>query len=245
MKNYKSRYIVVAAVTAVLIAIIYLYFFGETARVQKNMQAYLTDKYSKEFIVNRPVRTGNEGFGYNKWVAIAHPQEDLNFKLAVDWDIGEPGYYYDEYAEKKRSLEGDAIVGEYVRKLYGEDALVRTYLTTYKELDLLSFTELINNYGPRSNFNCTIYAFLDSTLDKQKEAEKAYTFYSSYVKENRMGNYSLTIFYLPKDYQNEFSEIFNKGGWTVKEGKLINRISFGASRKIDGVSSIVNDRYMY
>lgn len=226
MKNIKPIYLVITITIAILCFAVYKYFFGETARVQKNMQAYLKDYYGQEFVVKRPVRTGNEGFGYKKWIGSAYPVDEPTFEFVVDWDIGEPGYYYDDYANKKRSREGDVLVGKYIKEVYGKDVFVQTWLATSKDLNLLSFNELLEQYGPRCNFRCSIYIFLNTSIDKGKEAEKAFKFYQKYIQANRLGNYTMNIFYLPINYQNEFREkadvgVINTTGNTIARIKIL------------------------
>lgn len=232
----------------------------EFMKVRKEMKIYLEDKYKKEFVVKDLVLTGNEGFGYNTYIAKAYPKEKPDLIFRVGGNKKEPGKYKDEYLSEKWSMQGKAEVALLLKRIYGEEILMKyDFYVHYsvlqdpmqlEKLKKLNHSEVLALYDLDKTSYITCYVFVDQ-LDKKSEAEKAYQVFEEHMIKNKVKDPHLFIYFLSKNYKDRFLSIYKnydryeqefKHDKLKKENKLINFVSIGS--KVNDVSDVIN-RFEY
>lgn len=220
--------------------------FGKT-RIQNNMADYLKNTYEKEFVVEKSKLSGNEGFGYNWYVADAYPKDDQSIKFTVAWYKKGVGEYNDNYLSKLWSSQGKKEVSQRLKEIYGEELpLMYEMSVDNKELKNLNHSEVISKYG--NNGFCGIHycVFAKENIDKKKEAEKAFELYKQYIIDNRIPAYIFTIYYVRLDWREEFlqKEFGHNAMLDPKklhdENKLINVLHLGKFKNIKSADDIMN-----
>lgn len=231
---------------------------NRTAEIQQNMKEYLQKSYNKEFVVGKVMVTGNEGFGYRTYVAEAYPQDDPNLKFHVKWEKGEPGTYDDSYLVTRRSAQGKIEIGNYLKKIYGQDVPLTYKLSTRnKELQGLDHDELLSKYGKETYLELVYYVFVDK-VDKEKEAERAYKVLEKFILNNQPKYYYVIVHYLSNNYKEEFYKGFTEDANKFlaaydsedlhNKQKLINKIVLtNTNSKISPIDNIadLSSRFKY
>lgn len=192
---------------------------NKSIEIQKGMEEYLLNKYGEEFTVESPKLTGNAGFGYKVYQTYASPKDKPEVRFVVRWEIGEPGVYGDGYLYSKWTSEGEVEVAKTLKEVYGEDVpyIYDYYLSRYRE-DLLkpeeykmTYKETLEKYVEDSSTSISYVIFREKEIDKNIEAEKAYSVYRQLIYDNKiLEGYSIFIYYIPEEYRKGFLERFNK-----------------------------------
>ncbi len=245
MKGFKN----LKKISILLISfIIFLSFSGcwdipkyseeDLAKIHSNMEQYLKNTYQKDFIVKKPKVTGNEGFGYNLYQAVATPIDNHKVEFTIAWDKRDPNKYEDTYLNKLWTYQGKDEVGQLLKKVYGYEVPFEYYFFyNYERLDVeknnlkkLNYKDIIEKHS--NDIKCTIicYFFTNKDVDKKAESEKAYMFYKQYILNNKINDYFITNTYLVEELRNEFLTKLNNGTLNFnpnelyRENKLINSL---------------------
>lgn len=220
--------------------------------VQKNMTSYLEKKYEKQFIVEKPHLTGNEGTGYNTYMTYAYPKNQPSFRFHVAWDIGEPGEYDDDYLTLLWSAQGKAEIGKYLNDIYDQDILLHFKLninnTKYKEAN---FSEVIktNETREKGYFSLVYFIFIDGEINKDREAQRIYKVFEHYVSRYQPNTYAILVYFLSKDYEPEFRKIFADDerfraefqyDELREENKIINLVIIDNERTVNSPEDVKN-----
>lgn len=222
--------------------------------VQKGMEKYLENRYGSEFVVEKPILTGNAGFGYNVYQAYAYPKDKPELRFVTSWDNGDPGRYDDGYLRVKWTAEGKVEVAKVLKEVYGEDVpfIYDYYLSTYRQ-DLLSpeefkmtYRDTLEKYVEDSSTRIEYVLFRDGEIDKTVEAEKAFEVYKRLIYDNSiLQGYRIYIVYIPKEYKEEFmprfNEAKNKQIYDYTPEKLFEEVHLINSLSIFGVSKNQKD----
>ncbi|MEN6327463.1 MAG: hypothetical protein ABFD18_14825 [Syntrophomonas sp.] len=185
-----------------------VYFDSENQKtlLQHKMKSYLETTYVRDFTVGKPFITGNEGFGYNMWVAEVYPTDEPDLKFHIAWGKNDSSPYQDSYLVTRRSAQGKAEISKYLNEVYGQEVYIQYDLSTnIPELEKLDHNELLTKHGENVRFHLKYYVFVDK-FDKQVEAEKAFKVLNSYVYSNRLDHYFFVVNYLSNDYKTEFDK---------------------------------------
>ena len=221
-------------------------------QVRQQMTEYLTKKFEKDFVVERVVRTGNEGFGYNKFVGKAYPKDDPTMRFGVAWDVGTPGEYYDNYLSKLWSIQGKAEIAATLKEVYGKEIALQYKISLNKaELQGLSHSEVIGKYGNESVLNLSYFVFISGVVDRKTEAERVFKIFKRHVMDNKIEHYFVTAYYFTKEFENQFMKSFSDPEKFGKEfdsdrlhdaHKLVDKVQINNMtrpvRKIDDIISI-------
>ena len=176
--------------------------------VQKGMEEYLKNKYESEFVVEKPMLTGNAGFGYKVYQAYAYPKDKPELRFVTKWDKGEPGKYDDWYLSNKWTSEGEVEVAKVLKEVYGEDVpyIYSYYLSTYRHNLLtpeeykMTYRDTLEKYVGDSSTTIKYVLFRDGEIDKKAEAEKVYEVYKKLVYDNKiLEGYKIYAYYIPMD----------------------------------------------
>lgn len=221
-------------------------FDGKSKEVQENMASYLAETYNKEFVVESPRITGNEGFGYRVWQAKAHPKDQPEIEFNVRWDVGEPGAYYDGYLRMLWSAQGKKEIGQYLKELYGQEVpLNYEFSVADKSLQNLNHSQVISQSKDKIYFSLVYYVLVTGDFDKQKEAEKVFEVLQKYIFSNDIKVYHLIVYYVnPHFKENTLSEsnqtdISHHFEQLYKENKLYNYLSLNRKSNIQTPDDIV------
>lgn len=114
--------IIIASLAGLLILTVgtwWLFEGGKTMSIQKSMETYLEDKYSKDFIVGKPKLTGS-GLGVTgSWRAEAHPADDKSLVFRVGRDQVDESRFFDTHTGVVWEHEERPRVETILKELYG------------------------------------------------------------------------------------------------------------------------------
>lgn len=209
--------------------------------VKKKMTEYLKSTYNKEFVVEEPQLTGNEGFGYNVYQAYAYPSDDTKMRFRVIWEKGEPGIFDDGYidtlwrnpAMKEFNELLNDIYGKNVFSIYGFNFNFKRYGKDINDVKDLTYSDVIKKYPDKILIDMKYYVFVDGSIDKREEAEKAYRVLKQHVLDKNIDSFSLIVNFMSDDFREEFDKnidsvrLGRKGferDTLHNNGKLINSI---------------------
>lgn len=186
---------------------------AQKAELQQRMKNYLDTTYATEFTVGKPYLTGNEGFGYNTWIAEVHPTYEPGLVFHIAWETNQSKPFQDSYLVTWRTAQGKPAISKYLKEVYGNDInFIYNLSETEKELERLDHDELIKKHGDTVFFYLHYYVFIDY-LDKNAEAEKVYKVYKvykNYILDNQIKHFSIVVVYYSKGYESEFARGFQK-----------------------------------
>jgi len=228
--------------------------FGENnVEIRRNMRDYLKTAYSKEFDVGKPDLTGNEGFGYNNYVADAYPIDNPQIKFIILCNKRAPYAYQDDYLNAMWSYQGSPEIQKLLQEIYGEEVLFKynIYLNLDKikvlkdELKTLNHSDVTKKYKEDVLHRITYYVFLATEFDKRREAEKIYSIYSRYITMKELPKYYLTVYFLKLENKNELLKEIDKpedyfdDQNLYRDKKLLNAIFINTSSNLKSPEDVV------
>lgn len=219
---------------------------GKREEVQQNMKEYLERTYEKEFVVEKPVLKGNEGFGYKTYVAKAYPKEDRSLQFYAAWDIGEPGYYDDDYLKVLWSRQGTEELTGVLEGIYGEGNVIVEYELSYnnRKFKDCNYVEAIQKSKGNAFIDINYYVFSNNDIDKQKEAENIFKIYKQYILDYNTKMYFFNVDYVLKECKDEYDEILKDLNYDYdqlyQEGKIFNLLHLDDLSPADNSQGVLN-----
>lgn len=237
----------------IIVGYIAKYFINyeqQKTTLQQKMKYYLDASYERDFKVGKPFLTGNEGFGYNMWIAEVYPTDEPELKFHIAWGKNDLSPYQDSYLVTKRSAQGKAEISQYLKEVYGQDVPLTYKLSeTAKDLERLDHDELLTKHGDTVVFELFYYVFTD-TFDKQAESEKAFKVLKKYVLDNHPKYYVFVVDYISSQYKDEFNKGFKSDQQKFlatydseklfKENKLLNRLNLNETSQKSSPNDLIN-----
>lgn len=203
---------------------------GKTEEVQQGMEQYLKTTYAKEFVVEKPYLTGNEGEGYF-YQAKAYPKGQPELEFFVEGDRLNSGVYIDGYLQVLWTYQGKQEVEAKIREVFGEETdFVLRYQFRYnnKEFKDLNHSEVLVQCNGKAYIDITFLIFSNTQIDKPNEAKKAYQILKTCLLDKNISKYDFNILYFTENFKQEYytNPATDKYGKDLdelhNEGKLIN-----------------------
>lgn len=181
----------------------------------------MKNTYGKNFVIEKPKSSRNEGFGYVQHVANAYPEDDKDLKIAVTWNKNS-GEFTDTYLATKWTKQGMQEMEKKLRVVYGDSFKLENYKVYFSDKNLkdLDYKDIINKYAHRMRLDIIYYVFLDGNLNKEYEAQRAYRI----LKENFIDidpteelQYFFVVEYIRNGEKLKFNDLYSKS--TESDGK--------------------------
>lgn len=177
---------------------------GKAKQVQQGMTKYLKSTYNKEFVVQEPYLTGNEGEGYF-YQAKAYPKGKPELEFFVEGDKYNSGPYIDGYLQVLWTYQGKQKLEKALRQVYGDSFYIDNYEFRYnqKKFKDLNYPEVIGKCNGNATIFLAYYIFSDQ-FNKEIEAEKAYKIMKPFLLDYGINKYNITVLYFTKGFEDEF-----------------------------------------
>lgn len=214
--------------------------------VQIKMEKYIKDTYKEDFVVEVPMM--HSSFGLHDYsYAVAYPKKDKSLKFEIDYRESK---FSDTYMEAKWSKEGKPIVENKLKEIYGED--INYYFkveerisdTSESIIRKMNYQQVLASNPNICSINLTYYVFLDSQLNKQKEAEKVFEILKSIILDNKLGYYNVSIYFISSQYKDYFTKTNKDIGdfdddEMYKSGRVLNVIYIAEIDKITNIEDVL------
>lgn len=191
--------------------------------IQSDMVKYLNNKYSQEFVVEKPTAV-NKSYDilgriacYDSYAYLKNqPSIRFFFSFPNSFDNSIKGEYfeYDVYLEKKWSYEALSDVNKILNIEYSNSKLIyyniRCGLPKSNSNDFIeksdynrTYSDVLSKYNKNLNVSYKYIVFVDSDIDKAAEAKKVYSIFEKTIQIYNIQQFYIFIYYVPIMYKED------------------------------------------
>lgn len=245
--NRKFIYFLLMLITLILLSGCIGPSNAEKLEIQNNMSAYLKNTYGMDFQVDKPVLTGNSGFGYRYYYADARTTTGEPIEFTVRWDKTKDEFW-DNYLGNKWMKQGRTVLEKKLEEVYGKDYWLEEYFFTYndpKDKDL-DYSEIIKNNSNKMQTELRYYVFLGiEDFEKEKEAKRAYKILKEMLIDNNTLQFYFNVFYIDKDKRSDLKKLFNstKNGDARKAPEKLYDENILFNALVENYSEGISEKY--